>query len=225
MKSGERRLPDQRTHDRALAAGWALEGLPHHEIARRVRAATGRAVTRQTISKDLAAVRAEWRAGRLRDADDWLTLELAKIDHLERTLWRAWYHSGGGDAVVPVDGNSDASVASGQAGARSTRTGDPRFLASILRCLERRARLLGLDAPREAVVEVATGPTGFATGPYERPAVDAVQIERVRERFMEFLLNRGGNGAIPGKPPDAALAAGDGQRLGGEVRREEWSGG
>ena len=209
MRNGERRRPDQRAHDRVLVAGWALEGLTQQEIAARLAVVTGRPVSRQTVGNDLVAARAEWKAARVRDVGDLVDQELAMIAHVARAHWVGWNRSteGAGDTSSSEDGAADTSPGGGRQRPAPPRPGDPRFLAGILACCNLRIRLLGLDAPRE--MDIHVGGTGIVTGPYERLAVDAAQVERVRDRFMEFFLHPGGNGAVPGEPsPRAALPAG-----------------
>lgn len=77
-------------------------------------------VAPSTVSKDATRLRAEWRQLRDRDRDAWIETELAKLDAAEAEAWRF--------------------VAEG---------GRPRLfgLDRVLAVMDRRARLLGLDAP------------------------------------------------------------------------------
>jgi hypothetical protein len=93
-------------------------------------------VSQPTICSDLQAIRAAWLKSALRDFDQHRAQELAKIDHLEVTYWQGWQRS-----REPRDGEP--------------RDGNPKFLDGVQRCIERRCKLLGIDAPEAHVV---TGP-------------------------------------------------------------------
>ena len=119
-----KRSPMQRECDLELEARLYLAGNSQREIAERV------GVTQQQVSLDLEEIRGRWShaaEGALLEAR---AQELAKLDHLERTAWEAW----------------DASKASGP--------GDPRFLQRVLNCIERRVKILGLDAPERHISQV-----------------------------------------------------------------------
>ena len=71
--------------------------------------------------------------------------EIVKIDRLERTYWETWeiqckpkvYHAIDGEGNRVLDGE-EVSI---------PQVGDPAILAGILKCIDRRCKLLGLDAP------------------------------------------------------------------------------
>src|SRR5436190_23722016 len=78
---------------------------------------------RSTISRDIKAIKEEWKAARVRDLDEALGRELAKLDHLEREAWEAWERS-----------------------KRDERDGNHSFLESVLKCIHKRCELLGINA-------------------------------------------------------------------------------
>jgi hypothetical protein len=120
----ERLLIQQRRHQ---AAQLYLKGETQFAIA------TALAVSQPTICSDLQAIRAAWLKSSLRDFDQHRAQELAKIDHLEVTYWQGWLRS-----REPRDGEP--------------RDGNPKFLDGVQRCIERRCKLLGIDAPEAHVV-------------------------------------------------------------------------
>ena len=81
-----------------------------------------------------------------------IQLQSIKIDAAERQYWIGWERSlkekvstrtrqtTGGDSEKPTQQN----VAEIR---KEVPVGDPRFLDGVLKCIERRCRLLGLDAP------------------------------------------------------------------------------
>ena len=128
------------------------------EIARRylrgeTQAAIGRALgmTQQMVSYDLAAIEAAWQKSALYDMDKAKARELARIDHLERTYWEAWEESRQDKEVA-----TQKQVGSGEAQRREAtlrkegQSGNPAFLSGVERCIERRCKLLGLDAPEKS---------------------------------------------------------------------------
>ena len=204
MRTGERRSAAQREHDRALVARLALEGATQAAIARRLAEQTGRAISQQQVSKDLRAVREEWKRDRLRAHDDLVVEELAKLGHLERTYWEGFRRSQGEPAPEPPAGDGDgpggddggapspASSRRRRSGQAAQGAGDPRWLAGVLECIKRRILLLRLDAPPP--VDLAA----LIEGPYERPIVEASVVEEAWEIFQDFMANPGGNGVVPG---------------------------
>lgn len=87
-------LPNNRKNDKAAiakrrstVAAMYVKGATQTEFAGRV------GVTQATISTDLKAIQAEWRASTLRDFDAKKAEELAKLAHLESEAWAAWVRS------------------------------------------------------------------------------------------------------------------------------------
>jgi hypothetical protein len=103
-------------------------------------------IDQATVSRDLAAIRAAWLASAIRDFDAARAQELAKVDAVEREYWTAWERS-----------KLDKEIATQEAGGdgkkkkislrKEGQSGNPAYLAGILTCIERRCKILGLDAP------------------------------------------------------------------------------
>ena len=105
-------------------------------------------ISRAMVAYDLVAIQERWREGTVRDLDAAKSRELAKVDELERTYWSAWESS--------LEQKETTTTARTEAGdalrataqmKKETRDGNPAFLEGVLKCIQRRARLLGLDAP------------------------------------------------------------------------------
>jgi hypothetical protein len=132
------RTPQKKAADRAAIAERYLRGEYQSTIA----AALG--LDQATVSRDLALLQREWEARAAATIDAAKAAELAKIDALERTYWAAWEAS-----TQPQKRTKTAD----RAGTKSaevgsvTRDGNPAFLAGVLGCVDRRCKLLGLDAP------------------------------------------------------------------------------
>lgn len=93
-----------------------------------------------TVARDLAALREQWQQSGLRDFDAAKAEQLAKLDKAESELWEQWR------AGAEADGSN----------------ADPRYMDKILSVIERRCRLMGLDAPKRAEV---SGPNGGELSP------------------------------------------------------------
>jgi hypothetical protein len=85
--------------------------------------------------------------------DAYKARELAKLDHAERRYWEAWERSieEFRSRTIKAKGiKADQKIQAKPEQAEQTiytenRCGDPRFLDGVLKCIERRCKLLGLD--------------------------------------------------------------------------------
>ena len=121
-------------------------------------------ISRQMVSKDLQTIRQRWKESAIKDFDALKEQELKKIDATEREAWECYRRSqrdrqrtvteraGTGNPDDAKPGRAKAQVTKEQA------DGDPRFLKIILECIDKRCKILGLDAPDKqelsGVVEV-----------------------------------------------------------------------
>lgn len=155
-KAGKGRTPAQIEYDRAETARLLRRGFSTHKIAERL----GR--SSETTHRDAVAIRAEWAARRKHSTDEHFGRMLDALDELENEAWEAWERSKVAAERTRSESSEDDIPARGS-GAKATpattvtkrkavvdrrhRDGDPRFLEVIMSCQERRAKLLGLDAP------------------------------------------------------------------------------
>jgi hypothetical protein len=110
------------------------------------------------IQADLVHLTGIWQASAIEDITLARGLELAKLDQLEREAWAAWYRSiGRAQTRTTKTGRIDKDgtvIAEPEVTLRTeVLVGDPRFMAVILDCQARRAKLLGLDAPAKLHVD------------------------------------------------------------------------
>jgi hypothetical protein len=129
---------------RRRVAELYLKGLTQAEIARETD------TTPHAVCSDIAAVRDLWRQGAVKDFTEAVGTELARLDVLEKEYWDAWMRSRG-DLVKhrakrkrTPDGEGDADERMTQ---REKRDGSAGFLEGVRWCIDRRIKLLGLDAP------------------------------------------------------------------------------
>jgi hypothetical protein len=110
-------------------------------------------ISQQQISLDLKTIRAAWLQSAIRDFDQARAEELAKIDAVESEYWQAWERSKKDKevAVQEGDGTLDKDTRKPKISKISLRkegqAGNAVFLQGILTCIERRCKILGLDAP------------------------------------------------------------------------------
>jgi predicted transcriptional regulator len=145
MSTGKRRSSAQLARDRRRIANLYLQGWLQADIAEEL------GISPATVSRDLKALQSEWRKSRLVDIDAAKQRELAKIDRLEREYWVAWERSIGKSLRVTVKGKGTEDKATQMEKTTTTDdlNGDPRYLAGIQWCIDRRCKILGIDAPEK----------------------------------------------------------------------------
>ena len=140
-----RRSASQLARDRHRIAKMYLEGHIQADIAQEV------GVSQSTVSNDLKALQKLWMKSALVDIDKVRAKELAKVDRLEWEYWTAWHRSCE-DAETftekdKIEGKETIHQRKGQAG-------DPRFLEGVQWCIDRRCKILGVDAPEKLSMDV-----------------------------------------------------------------------
>ena len=130
---------------RETAAAYYLQGYPQYWIAQKLK------MSPQQISVDLKIVRNQWMDRAVESIDKRKSEELAKLDRVELEAWQAWDRS-----QRQRTEKMEKDIQGGRDGSRtenSTRKikyiGDPRFLEVVERCIERRCKIIGIDAPQK----------------------------------------------------------------------------
>jgi hypothetical protein len=178
-----------------------LRGMPQRAIAKEL------GINTSTVTRNLRQVRKAWfersiEAIGLRKAD-----ELAKLDQLELTYWDGWERSkkvkkvvtrqrvGLPQGLVDSDGtilNEHLDPEDAKKEMVFIRTeimvGDPAFLDGVMKCIDKRCKILGLDAPNRNVN-------------LDLNALSDLQLERLAagEDIIEVLAI--GGGVIDGQFP------------------------
>lgn len=103
----------------------------------------------RTITEDIGQIRDEWHKGILTNLTAHINRELVLIDHVQLEAFDAWDKSKNEKTRSEAE-KMDFAEQGRKAGTRSKLTrenqvGDPRHLAIILQCHQRRCRLLGLE--------------------------------------------------------------------------------
>jgi len=163
-KSREGMLEDRM----ARVASYKIQGLSVRQTAaalardKCLNPETKKPWSHQAVQRDVTALVARWKSESLRDITEVKAGELAKLDRLERVAWEAWERSVGKHQVrTTKTGRVDKEgsiIAEPEVTLRTEPlAGDPRFLATVLECQERRSKLLGLDMPAKVAQTTADG--------------------------------------------------------------------
>ena len=78
-------------------------------------------------------------------------IELDRIDVVERNAWEGWENSKRDTVKTGPGKYSETEVTT------TSNSGNPRFLEIVIKCIERRCRLLGIDAPIQAEISGKDG--------------------------------------------------------------------
>lgn len=160
MKGGKRTI-EQREADKVFCADLFVRGYTYRQIADKLNEANNEkgleyTVTFKTVFNDINAVLAEWKKQQFSDISNYMQLELKKLDKIEVELWTAWENSKGSKRKTKIKGGgiNDGIATGGELAERSLETtnGDPRYLDLLLKVQERRAKLLGYNAPMKVNV-------------------------------------------------------------------------
>lgn len=157
-----KRTKDQRECDLAFCSNLFLRGYTYREISERLNEENARrglayTITKQMVYWDMQQLLIEWKRERMENIDDYVTQELRKLDKMEVELWEAWERSKTGKLreksrrnakprKVLEDGDNPEYYGYKEA-TTETSAGNPRFLDLLLNVQQRRAKMLGFDAP------------------------------------------------------------------------------
>jgi predicted transcriptional regulator len=148
MPKGHKRSQSQISKDTRLISSLYLRGYTQHEISERIN------LSQPVISRTLKSLQEQWRNSDLIDINEAKQKELAKIDHLELEYYEAWERScqnteSNTSKVVKTAGGKGKPGTDRQEATQSVKThlGDPRYLQGVERCIDKRCKILGLDAP------------------------------------------------------------------------------
>jgi len=179
---------------RAQVADWYCEGKTVYAIAELA------GVHHATITRDLQAIRQEWREQAAERIGEAVAAELAKIDKLEREYWEAWRRSCKDTVTVTDETNPDGSKHREQ---RTGQAGNPAFLAGVQWCVGKRLDLLGAMPAKRTEI------TGLPGGP-----ITVVSAHQLDDDQLAAIAG------IPDDPIAAALAAGSGVAPAGQTPGE-----
>jgi hypothetical protein len=139
-----KRTPLQRDLDLVKIQGLYFEGKTQAEIAVELQ------ITQQQVSYDLKTLQTRWTQQANAKIDEAKAKELAKLDNLEREYWAAWLDSKKEFRGTTAERTRGKNFGTKVQIKKERRDGDPRYLDGVMSCIERRCKILGLDAPTKA---------------------------------------------------------------------------
>ena len=207
----QKRTAEQRETDIVFCSELFLKGYTYREISRLLNEANAKAgrqytISAQSVYKDMERCLIEWKRQRLQNIDDYVTQELRKLDRMEVALWTAWEESRTGKrreknrtSAKPRKVLTEEEKTADWYGYDETQTetsaGNPRFLDLLLSVQQRRAKLLGYDAPVK--VDIVPGRKDDDTEKYNFDGIPdellfAVVDKLQQSKFVETMELKGG---------------------------------
>lgn len=140
---------------RQKVAALYLRGRYQAEIAQELH------VSQQQISKDLRTLQAAWLTAALCDFDARKAIELQRLDAIEREAWEAWERSKEPREVTITEASEGTHTGRKATMRKEGQAGDPRFLAEIGKCVDRRCSILGIGMEQAALKSLGLGLAGL----------------------------------------------------------------
>lgn len=169
----KKRTEHQRESDLELISSLYCKGKYQSEIAEII------GVSQPQIAYDLQEIHKRWREASAHNINEAKQRELTRIDNLERAAWESFERSK--ETFVSTTNETESKgerdkdnkpiASKGRVSKRTEeRYGDPRFLMVVKECIDKRCKILGLDAPLK--VEDVTPPR-----PIERMTQEEIEAE------------------------------------------------
>jgi hypothetical protein len=156
---GKGRSKIERERDYADIAVLMLKGRNQFEVSAWIGANRTYTLSHSQCQREMGVIIQRWKDSAFSGIDELRRVEIEKISRVEREAWDAWesskqvniYKSSTRrETEVGKDENGKDIVNAGSAVktvASRTQSGDARFLDIVMRCIEKRTSLLGLDTP------------------------------------------------------------------------------
>ncbi len=147
----------EREHDLQVESELYLKGQSFRAIAVYMNDQFKRKVNHVTVFNDIKLVIQQWEESRNAMIDHHKSIELEKLNILERTYWEAWEKSQTDTTISQTKKKGSPKSIDNIEKIENERynTGDPRYLQGIERCIEQRCKILGLNAPKEIKGEIS----------------------------------------------------------------------
>lgn len=203
-KISTKRTKEQQQYDIAFCSELFLKGHTYRDIADKLNKhnktrGLDYTISHANIFRDMKQALIEWKKLRLTNIDDYVQAELSKLDRMEAELWEAWDKSKTGKQRRKTRNSKkpnklDAEVNEPEyygysEDATETSAGDPRFMDILLNIQQRRAKLLGFDAP--AKVDVSVNRSGSTEKPkYNLDSIPQDMLFALADRLQDAELKR-----------------------------------
>ena len=181
-----KRNEEQREYDLLFCSNLFLRGYSYREIQKALnedlaKRNTGYTISLRMVYYDLQQALVEWKRERFDNVDDYITQELRKLDKMEVELWDAWETSKTGKEKKKTRSSKKPNKVDAEVNepnyygydetAVETSSGNPQFLTLLLNVQQRRAKLLGFDAP----VKIDVGGMGRGSDD-DKPKYDVAAV-------------------------------------------------
>ena len=208
-----KRTEEQRDYDIAFCSNLFLRGYTYRDIVLALNTDLKKRGIPYTISLamvyyDLQQCLIEWKRERLDNIDEYVTQELQKLDKIEVELWEAWENSKTGKRreknrtsakprKVLTEEEKTADWYGYDETATETSAGNPRFLDLLLNVQQRRAKMLGFDAPVKIEIPGFNAASGEDKEKYNIKAIPDdllfAVVDKIQDsKFAEILEEKGG---------------------------------
>ena len=134
----------EKAFDSARLADMYLKGRSQREMIDEL------SISRNTVQKALKELQQTWQSQALFDFNAAKAMQLAKVDHLEKVAWEGYHLSQQGKTSTTEMNTGNTSFTSETKS--SLPAGDTKWLDKIQWCIDQRCKILGLHAPKAAVI-------------------------------------------------------------------------
>ena len=208
-----KRSEEQRIYDVRFCADLFLRGYSYREIADALNRdlsarGVGYTISFQMVYYDLQQCLIEWKRERLDTIDEYVTQELRKLDKMEQQAWEAWEVSKTGKQRTKEKTNRGRPIKTDATDGDpeyygydettvETSAGNPRFLDLLLNIQQRRAKMLGFDAPVKIEIPGYNAGTDDDKPKYDVKAIPddllfAVADKLQSAEFQKTIAEKGG---------------------------------
>lgn len=208
-----KRTEEQRDYDISFCSNLFLRGYTYREIVAALnddlaKRKAGYTISLAMVYYDLQQTLIEWKRERMDNIDDYVTQELRKLDKMEVELWEAWEKSKTGKERVknrtsakPRKVLTEEEKTTDWYGydetTNETSAGNPRFLDLLLNVQQRRAKMLGFDAPVKIEIPGYNAGTDDDKPKYDVKAIPDDMLFALADKlqsaeFQRTVLEKGG---------------------------------
>lgn len=142
--TGRKRTPAQRKEDLVFISDLYVKGMSSRKISKSLASRRNYSISSIQIQKDIKTLLSDWRKHSLQNIEDKTFLELEKINKVEFHAWQKF-----------------------------DEDGSAKFLEIILKCIDKRCRIFGIDQPVETVLQ---------------RQIVVVNLPAIEEPFQEFKI-------------------------------------
>jgi hypothetical protein len=155
-----------------------LEGQTQYKIGRDLQ------LDQSTVARDLRTIRETWVDRQMESFSLHKAEALARIDNLEREAWEAWHRSQAEFNSSMREQISGDKNQTRHMQRRARAVGQAAYLAAIQWCIDRRIKLLGLDAPHK--IDITKRIRAFATAQGLDPDEAVAEAQLVLKEFNPY---------------------------------------